>query len=138
MPATVPARAEAGGFTLLEVLVAFAIAAIALAALFQAATGGLRAVATSGQYEQALARARSRIAAVGAGALVAGTQSGQDAEGFSWRVRIAPLATAPTGHAGSAVVLYAVTADVSWQEGGASRSVRLGTERVGPAPRTAP
>lgn len=129
---------RAAGFTLLEVLIAFVIAALALAALFQAATGGLRAVQVAGQYQQALARARSRLAAIGAGALVPGTQSGEDAQGFRWRVRVAPLAVVPTGRSGAAVTLYAVTAEVAWKDGDATRDIRLDTERVGPTPQAAP
>jgi len=55
-------RAERG-FTLLEVLIAFAIAALALALLFRAASDGMLSVRTAGRYEEAVVRARSHLAA---------------------------------------------------------------------------
>ncbi|MGA8379996.1 MAG: prepilin-type N-terminal cleavage/methylation domain-containing protein, partial [Stellaceae bacterium] len=59
-----PAPAAAG-FTLLEVIVALAIASFALIGLFQAGSGGLFAVDTAARAEEALQRAQSHLAAVG-------------------------------------------------------------------------
>jgi len=56
-------RSLQGGFTLLEVLIAFAIVAIALAALIKGAGFGFNAVGQSARYEEALSRARSHLAA---------------------------------------------------------------------------
>ena len=141
-----PARRQ-GGFTLLEVLIAFVIVALALGVLFQGATQSLGSVRTTARYQEALSRARSHMAAVGqSGPLVAGTQSGDDGSGFRWRTDISPLATIPvTGGSrlGSRAVLYAVTATISWGQngqGGAGqrREVRLLTRRVGTAPAAVP
>ena len=83
------------GFTLLEVLVAFIIAALALAALFSGALGGLRAAATSGRYLEAVSRAESHLAAATTGdALAAGDRQGDEGAGFHWHVRIAPAQVA--------------------------------------------
>ena len=61
------------GFTLLEVLIAFVIAALALGVLFEAGVGALRGARAASRYEQAIARARSHLAlAVHASPLVAG------------------------------------------------------------------
>ena len=49
------------GFTLLEVLVAFIIAALALAVLFHAGLSGVQAAQSASHYEQAIARARSHL-----------------------------------------------------------------------------
>ena len=57
--------AAATGFTLLEVVVALAIAALALVGLFQAGSGGLFAVDTAARAEEAIQRAQSHLAAVG-------------------------------------------------------------------------
>lgn len=127
------------GFTLLEVLIAFIIAAIALAVLFQGAAGGLRAVRTASRYEQATARARSHLAVIGHGQpIAAGLQSGDDGSGFTWRTRIAPAATwrhtpredDPQTEAVT-LTLYDITVAIDWTEDGKPRSVTLQTRRIG-------
>ena len=134
------------GFALLEVLVAFAIAALALGVFCQAALGGLRAAQQAGRYEVALSHARSRLAAIGHGvALTAGTQQGDDGGGFTWHAQIAPVAFAPIARGeeaatqrGPRVALYAVDIAISWHDGQRNRDVRLTTQRVGVAPPATP
>ncbi len=122
-----PAAASAGaGFTLLEVLVAFIIAALALALLAKGGIDGLRASSLSGQYQEALARAQSHLAAA-VNTPQAGDRQGDDGDGFHWHVRIVPLAhiVIPTGP----VTLLAVSVAISWG-GRPGRSVQLDTEQV--------
>jgi general secretion pathway protein I len=120
------AKGEAG-FTLLEALIAFAILAIALAGLLQGALAGLRATQAAGRMEEALARARTRLAALEAMPIVPGDQRGDDGGGFAWRMRIVPEARA------GGLTLYAVTVAIGWRDGGTPREVRLETQRLGPA-----
>lgn len=123
-------RRDNGGFLLLEVLVAFVIAALALAVLFQGAVGGLRATDLAGRYEQAVARARSHLAAMGglASRLVPGVQSGDDGSGFRWEVQVTPLAVlALPGPPAGQVLLDRVSVTESWGE---HRAVRLVTARL--------
>ena len=126
------------GFTLLEVLVAFVIAALALAALFEGGLGGLRATAVSARYGEALARARSHLAAATQSAdLAASDTQGDEGGGFHWRVRVTPLAIGtpePRAQPGPLPALFAVSAAVSWTESGRPRSVQLDTARAGTAP----
>jgi hypothetical protein len=120
------------------VLIAFAIASIALAVLYHGAIEGLLGSRLAAQTEEAVARARSRIAALCHGARLApGEQSGDDGSGFRWRTRIDRAATeiiAPNnpdtdGTAGGAAIapagadqpappmradLFAVRVTVSW------------------------
>lgn len=130
---------------LLEVLVAFVIAALALTVLYSVASTGLRSVAVAGQYEEALTRARSHLAAIGVdGALTPGEQQGNDGNGFHYEVQISQIAAAPVtlgGRSGAAVpqpVLYLILVAISWHEGTHARVVRLATERVEPAPAPPP
>jgi len=90
-----------GGFTLLEAIVAFTIAALALAVLYRGAAEGLRATRTAGDVEQAIARARSHLAAQGV-ALAPGDQQGDDGGGFHWHVRTTPVGSfaPPAGQTG--------------------------------------
>ncbi len=130
------------GFTLLEVLVAFVIAALALAVLFHAGVGGLQAVQVASHYEQAVARARSHLAeAVHASPLVAGDWRGDDGGGFSWQVRVVPVARVavqpvysptPMRAASIPVTLYDLTVWIGWHDSG-PREVQLETEQIGAA-----
>ena len=136
------------GFTLLEVLIAFTIAALALAMLFRGAGAGMVSAERAGRYEEAVSRAKSHLAAIGHKAAVApGDAEGDDGNGFRWRLHIAQVAVSqpadrngPGGQAanglasnvqGPPVALFAITVAVSWTEEGRRREVRLGTERLG-------
>ena len=77
------------GFTLLEVLVAFAIASLALAVLYEGSVEGLVGTRLAARTNEAVSRARSRIAAVCHGArLMPGEKSGDDGGGFRWTTQI--------------------------------------------------
>ena len=134
-------RQGAGGFTLLEVLVAFVIAAGALGVLYSGAVSGLRTARTADRYGEAVSRAQSHLATVGHGsAMVPGTRSGDDGGGFRWRVRIVQEFTAPAARGSEAATgphigLFAVSVVVSWDDGGTERHVQLDSQRaarVGP------
>lgn len=129
------------GFTLLEVMIALIITGIAGAALFAAVGSGLHATRTSSMYDQAIVRAKSRLAAATHGAgLAPGDRRGDDGDGFRWRMRVAPVSSVslrPVGLSGPRaaitypVVLYGVTVWVGWDDGGTEREIRLDTEQVG-------
>ncbi|GAC1347963.1 MAG: hypothetical protein NVSMB18_34650 [Acetobacteraceae bacterium] len=124
------------GFTLLEIVIALAIASLALAALTQAVSGGLRATRVGADYQEALSRARSHLEQLGTD-LLAGERSGDDGGGFQWRVLVRPVAAAqaPAGGgrpgAGTVATLYGVTVTVGWDTDGGHRDVALTTQRLG-------
>jgi len=131
-----PAAAQGGGFTLLEVVVALAIAAMALVALFQAASGGLFAVDTAARTEEAVQRAQSHLAAVGRStALVPGEFADDDGDGYRWRLRVRPAATrqalSPSGDSPANATLFDVEVAISWAGRNGDRSVVLKTLRLG-------
>lgn len=140
--AAAPRRGDgARGFLLLEVLIAFVIAALALGVLSQSGLNSLRSLQAAGRYEEALARARSRLAlAVHGAPLAALDQQGDDGGGFRWRVLIAPVASTPPRPLADRgprrqlrvqTVLYAVSVWVWWSDGeGPRREVRLDTQHV--------
>src|SRR6516165_10580635 len=107
------------GFTLLEVVVALAIAGLALVGLFRAGSGGLFAVDTAARAEEAVQRAQSHLAAVGRdAALVEGESTGDDGGGYRWALRVSPLATQQSlgqvGTSSSTITLFNVEVAISW------------------------
>ncbi len=132
------------GFTLLEVLVAFVIVSLALAALLRGGADGLRGAGAAGRTEDAVALARSHLSAFAAlAAPTAEDLQGDEGGGFHWRLRVTPLdsltATVPgrTRREPAALTqttLYQVSVTVSWTAGRRQSSVRLETQRLTPVP----
>ena len=124
------------GFALLEVLVAFAIAALALSLLYQAASSGGSAARQAGYYEEAVSRAKSHMAALGRDSEVSeGEREGDDGGPFRWRITISPSATAAPGQnappTARRLTLYNVEVAVSWTVAGRKREVVLHSQRLG-------
>jgi general secretion pathway protein I len=119
---------RAHGFMLLEVMIAFVIATLALSAMIGVAAGSLRASLIAARYNEATVRAQSRLAeAINGGTLMPGEWEGSDGGGYRWRITVAPAA----GDSAVPLALYAVSISISWREGGRTRDVRLDTERIG-------
>ena len=142
-----PGRAaRARGFTLLEVIVALAIAALALVGLFRAGSDGIFETDTAARTEEAIERAQSHLAAFGrTGALVPGELEGEDGGGYHWRLRESVIAQQPAGsqsaglfgnrgEAGRLLTLYDIEVTISWQEGRRHQFVVLDTRRLTGAP----
>jgi prepilin-type N-terminal cleavage/methylation domain-containing protein len=86
-------RREAG-FTLVEVVVAFAIAAMVLGGLYALMAGALRGEAGAVARDQAVAAARAHLEAIGIEQpLAAGETTGVYATGVPWRLAIEPVET---------------------------------------------
>lgn len=137
---TPASKQREGGFALLEVLVAFAIAAPALALLYRQGVTSIGITQTAAAYQEATSRAQSRLSSLTDANLAPGDQSGDDGGGFAWRTRIVPLASAvpprplprPSPFAGG-TTLFAVTVEVAWPGPAGGRRVVLNTRRLGPA-----
>lgn len=138
-----PPDKAAAGFTLLEVLIAFVIAAMAIGVMIDGVVGGLRSASSAAQVQQAVSLARSRLAAAEATVLAGPppqpSQIGQDGK-FRWRVDLAASASAalvrsqalPPGLSirTPLATLYSIKVVVSWPSSGsgaagATRQVRL-------------
>jgi general secretion pathway protein I len=129
---------ENSGFTLLEVVVALAIAGLALVGLFRAGTGGLFAVDTAARAEEAVQRAQSHLAAVGRdAALVEGEFTGDDGGGYHWALRVRPLTSRQSlgrdGISSSTTTLFNVEVVISWPAHAGERAVVLRTLRLATA-----
>lgn len=120
------------GFSLLEVLVAFAILAISLGVLLQIFSRAMSTSVVTANYARAVALAEAKLAAVGAEfPLQAGVFSGPPEDDLDWIVAIEPYRPPDWPGDEAAVLLWQVTAVASWPDGSATRRVRLRTLRLG-------
>jgi general secretion pathway protein I len=120
------------GYTLIEVLVAFMILALALTVLMRIFSGGLRNVSVSSDYAVATLIAESRLAAAGIDApLTPGETSGTEGERFEWTISVQDYQPWP-GYRSTArgVDAYRVTVTVEWPHGDNTRRVGLSTVRL--------
>ncbi len=131
-----PTRLPAGGFTLLELLVALAIMGMSLALLYRASGSGARNVADIEAYQRAVMVGQSvldlRSTVPASGWSAAGTDGA-----YAWRVTSAPY---PTGVAAPNVPpLHALEIRIEW--GQPRRELLLRTlkpERKPPEPGRSP
>jgi general secretion pathway protein I len=122
-----------GGFSLIEVLVAFVILALTIGVLMRIFSGGLRNIGAAADYSRAVAIAESTLAAAGIETpLAVGETSGEAAPGYAWRMRIEPAAPADPAEPGATppLQLYRVDVTVSFGDPRRPRSVRLTSLRV--------
>ncbi len=130
------------GFTLLEVLAAFVVFAVALAALMQVFTGGLRDAQLADEYARAVIMAQSRLAEfTAADALQETTASGTQGV-FGWTVssvaydeRLEDPAADRGRELNLRVRLLRLESKVAWRAAdGRDRDVSLATLVVGTKP----
>jgi prepilin-type N-terminal cleavage/methylation domain-containing protein len=109
-----------GGFTLIEALVATAVFALVLSALYQGLTVGWRGLKKANAEDAAVAVLSFQLATSGVETpLQASSTSGTTPDGVSWQTVITPYsATEPTtGTAQPSYLGYWVTVIVRWTEG---------------------
>ena len=140
------ARRDPRGFTLLEVVVAFAILGLAFGAAFEVFSTGVRNVGASGEYVLALLNAESKMATLGVvEPLVEGSSEGEIDDTYRWRLDVIPVeieavssprpeaetaaAEAPPAEDPGRPRLARLALEVSWGAG-AGRSVRLESFRL--------
>ena len=125
-------RFRSGGYTLIEVLVAFMILALALSVLLRIFSGGLRNVSVSSDYARAVLVAEAQLATAGVtDTLVAGDTSGDDGGKFLW-TRIVRNYVPFEGYdrGTSTVTAYQITVIVEWAHAGSTRQIDLSTVRL--------
>lgn len=121
------------GFSLLEVLVAFTILAMMLAALFQVFSGGLHAARAGDRFTRATLIAQSRLAAVGLEQpLQEGVTSGSTNDAFHWRITVGEYLDDQLPVIDPIMQPLTVAVEVYWEEGDSPRSVSLTSMLLGP------
>lgn len=118
-------RVRRGGFSLLELMVAMAIMALALSMLYRVDVGAVRGVADVAQQQRAGVLARSILESRDAVPAAGWREAGHDG-GFDWRVSTAPWPTPPGLDVG-ATVLHEVVVGVQWAGRQGPRSIELRT-----------
>lgn len=121
------------GFSLLEVLVAFAILSISLGVLLQVFATGLRNAGVADDYTRATLYAESILAAIGRETpLTEGTRSGPIDDQFSWHGTIDTYTEDMPDAEKTRVQAYRVRVEVFWPSLLQTRSVVLETLRLAP------
>jgi len=118
-----------GGFSLLEVLVAFAILSISLGVLYQAFGGSLRNLAVAGDYQRAMILAESKLAEAAARVPLEAANEAGDQDGLDWRVEVTPYDEVE--ELPQAFKAYRILVTVAWRQGGKRRHYQLQTLRLG-------
>lgn len=119
------------GFALIEVLVAFTIAATTLAVLFQLFSTDLQSVDRADTYTRATLLAESRMESIGTTEpLAPALLTGRFDDRFSWKIAIERYASGDDAEPASPAILYRVQVTVLWRDGAARGAVSLETLRM--------
>lgn len=123
--------AQQEGFSVVEVLVAFAMSGLILTVFFDVAARASRASLLSDDHMTATMLAQSTLAEAGISRpLVAGRTEGQFDEVFRWQLTIAPANLKGTPTPGLGVVPFLVSIEIKWQRGRTARRLLFRTLRL--------
>jgi general secretion pathway protein I len=126
-------RPHQKGFSLLEVLVAFAILSVSLGVLLQVFATGLRNTTLSEEYTLATLHAESLLAQLGTEIpLNEGIQEGQLDDTYAWRSTVVPYVAEGVDPEMMDILAYQARVEVFWQGTRQTRSVMLETLRLAP------
>lgn len=127
------------GFSLLEVLIAFAILSITLGVLLQIFSRAMSTTSVSGSFARGAELAEATLARAGSEIpLEEGDSSGEAEAGYSWSLRMTQVdVTDVFLDQAPPVTPYRVTATAYWQDGSVERRFSLATLRLGEALETA-
>jgi len=121
----------ARGYTLIEVLVAFTILALALTVLFRIFSTGIGNVDVAAQYTQAVLVAEARLDALGLSEpLEPGRTEGVAADRFAWTRTITAVDLGLEADPGGQVRAYRVQVAVEWPATSGPRRIEFATVRL--------
>lgn len=112
------------GFSLLEILVAFAIMAMSLGLLYRVSGGSARSVVDAAQSQHAAWLAESVLASRSS-VLAEGWNEDGESPGFKWQVRSSPFNSGVTNP--QAVPLHEIRLAIQWTAGSRPGQIELVT-----------
>lgn len=122
------------GFTLIEVVIAFALLAVGLGVALQIAVGSLRQARNAAEFTEAALYAQSLLDTVGVGErLEEGGDSGRFGERYAWQLDVAPYEVpgdVPLDPASAPVALYRLDLVVRWERGRHAHEAHFATLRA--------
>jgi len=118
-----------GGFLMVEVLIALAIAGLVFALGYQALSGGFDRLGKDRNSMRALVLAQSTLDRVGHDIALGASEITGNRDGFSWIVQTAPYTGDANATAGP-MTGYLVRVTVQWQERNSAQQVQLTTLRL--------
>jgi prepilin-type N-terminal cleavage/methylation domain-containing protein len=122
---------RARGFSLIEMLVAVAIAAVLLTGIMRLFSTSLAGASRADIYAQATLLAQSKLETMG-GMILTTLSNAAGSEGpFQWRTSVSRYGD-PAPYAASYLMPYEVAVNVSWVEAGREHSLSLRSLRLGP------
>jgi general secretion pathway protein I len=126
-----PWQREQGGFSLLEVIAAIMLLAIAFAALMKVAGGSISLTQNAADYSEASLWARGLLDSAFVGTPIrTGNSSGQFNQRFRWQLAVTPWLDAGNPPAESPLHLYQMDLNVLWGPSGHPRSAHFRTLRL--------
>lgn len=114
------------GFTLVEALVAFAILAVVIVALYESMGTGVSGLARAGRFDEAVLIAESRLAELEATKTLPAVENAVEGTEYRWRVEpIADETPEPPELAASTLKAQKIRLIVTWQDRGAKREIAV-------------
>ncbi len=125
-------HSKAGGFTLIETLVAISILAIALVVILQLFSGGLRAGRLSEDYSRGIFYAKAKMEEMLLGEnLIPGSQEGEFDEQYRWRSEITRVERPEEETVRFPFDSFAIQVEVIWGKGDHQKRFEIRTLKIG-------
>jgi general secretion pathway protein I len=120
------------GFSLLEVIAAIMLLAIAFTALMKVAGASISLSHNAAEHSQAAMRARSLLDSVFVGEPIkSGSSSGKFDQQYRWQLNVTPWNQSSNAAPGASLHLYQLDLDVLWGPLAHPRSAHFRTLRLG-------
>jgi general secretion pathway protein I len=120
------------GFTLIEVLVAITLLAVALVAILQLFSGGLRSIRLSDEYSRGIFHARELVEQVQVSeGFSEGVLQGRFEDGYRWKAEIKRSPALPEEERKPQFELFEVKVSVVWDSSSGEKHLELMTTKIG-------